>query len=399
MFNAIVWQDKRTADICEKWKSDGLNDAVRQKTGLLIDSYFSASKIRWLIDNANDIQEELSKGNILFGTVDSWLIWKMTNGQSHVTDRTNASRTMLFNIEDGIWDQDLLKAFDIPSSILPNVLPSMSHFGNFNYQGCEIPILGVAGDQQAALFGQGCFEKGQAKNTYGTGCFMLMQTGHELIRSTKGLLTTIAASGAGPIEYALEGSVFVAGSVVQWLRDELNFVTQASESEKMAMSVRDNYDVFVVPAFVGLGAPYWDMYARGAMFGLTRATKIEHIVKASLESLCYQTRDVIDLMQSEAEIDMTVLKVDGGASANAYLCQFQSDILQNEIERPVNVESTAMGAAYLAGIQAGIWKKQDVLDNRAVDITFTPQMKQDFTERLYSKWKDAVGRSLHWIDN
>lgn len=399
IYNAIVWQDKRTSDLCDQLKNEGLTDYVRKKTGLVIDSYFSATKIKWMLDNVDGAKQRAENGELAFGTIDSWLIWNMTKGESHVTDYTNASRTMIFDIEKITWDEKLLERLSIPKSMLPEVLPSASHFGDFQYKGHKIPILGIAGDQQAALFGQACFEPGMAKNTYGTGCFMLMNTGSKLQYSKNGLLTTIAATADGSLQYALEGSIFIAGAAIQWLRDSMRMLDSASDSEYFATKVADSRDVYVVPAFAGLGAPYWDMYSRGAIFGLTRDTGKNHIIKATLESLAYQTKDVLLAMQEDSGIDLETLKVDGGACANDFLMQFQADILGAKVERPEVIESTAMGSAYLAGIKSGVWKKEDILNNRVINKTFNPNISQQDREHLYSGWKKAVDRTLNWLDS
>lgn len=398
VYNAIVWQDKRTAPICEDLKKQGLEDHVRKTTGLVIDSYFSGTKIKWILDNVKGVRERAEKGELAFGTIDSWLIWNMTGGKSHVTDYTNASRTMLYNIKDLKWDEKLLQALNIPKSMLPEVKPSAHHFGDFIVDGKTIPITGVAGDQQAALFGQACFEPGMAKNTYGTGCFMLMNTGIKIQQSKNGLITTIAWGLDGKVEYALEGSVFIAGAAVQWLRDSLHIIDQSKDSEYFAAKALGSNDVYVVPAFAGLGAPYWDMYARGAIFGLTRDTGKDHIIKATLESLAYQTKDILNAMQEDAAIKLASLKVDGGASANNILMQFQADILGAEVERPEVIESTAMGAAYFAAIQIGLWKKQDIIRNRKIQKCFKPQMEESVRTKLYSGWQKAVERTKGWID-
>jgi glycerol kinase len=396
--NAIVWQDKRTAQICEALKKSGLEDYVRENTGLVIDSYFSGTKIKWMLDNVAGVREKAERGDLMFGTVDSWLIWNLTKGKVHVTDYTNASRTMLFNIRTLSWDKKLLEALDIPESLLPEVKPSASDFGMYNLDGVDIPISGIAGDQQSALFGQACFEPGMAKNTYGTGCFMLMNTGSEIQQSKNGLITTIAWGLDGKVEYALEGSIFIAGAAVQWLRDSLHLIDQSKDSEYFAAKALGSNEVYVVPAFAGLGAPYWDMYARGAIFGLTRDTGKDHIIKATLESLAYQTKDILNAMQEDAGITLAVLKVDGGASANNMLMQFQADILGTEVERPEVIESTAMGAAYLAGIQIGMWKKEDIVQNRIIQERFMPAMEEATRNKLYKGWKKAVERTKGWVD-
>jgi len=394
--NAIVWQDKRTAPLCEELKSRGLEDYVRENTGLVIDSYFSATKIRWMLDEIDGARKKADEGELLFGTVDSWLIWKLTGGRSHFTDYTNASRTMLFNISSLEWDDYLLEQLDIPRSLLPGVKPSSGLFGYFKEDGYTIPICGVAGDQQAALFGQACLEEGMVKNTYGTGCFMLMHTGENKVLSKNGLITTLACSTGEDIQYALEGSVFVAGSAIQWLRDGLKILKNSAESEKMALSVASAEDLFVVPAFAGLGAPYWDMYARGAIFGITRDTTGAHLAKATLESMAYQTRDVIEAMAEDSGIRVKSLKVDGGAVVNNYLMQFQADILNVPVERPEVVETTAMGAAYLAGIHLGWWDYRIIREDRRIDREFFPVMDSDKRQTLYHKWQDAVKRTRGW---
>lgn len=396
VYNAIVWQDKRTAPVCEELKQRGLEPYVRENTGLVIDSYFSATKIHWILNNVDGVRKRAERGELAFGTVDTWLIWNLTGRKSHVTDYTNASRTMLYNIRGLEWDKKLLKELDIPESLLPEVLPSAAAFGAWNFKGTEVPITGVAGDQHAALFGQACFEPGMVKNTYGTGCFMLMNTGDKIQLSRNGLVTTIAWGLGGKVEYALEGSVFIAGAAVQWLRDSLHMIDQSRDSEYFATKALGSNEVYVVPAFAGLGAPYWDMYARGAIFGLTRDTGKEHIIKATLESMAYQTRDVLEAMQEDAGISLSTLKVDGGACANNILMQFQADILGAEVERPEVIESTAMGAAFLAGIQSGLWKKEDIVSNRKVERTFTPAMDEATRNRLYKGWRKAVERTKGW---
>lgn len=399
LYNAIVWQDKRTASICEELKSRGLSDYVRENTGLVIDSYFSGTKIKWILDNVEGARAKATKGELAFGTIDTWLIWNLTGGKVHVTDVTNASRTMIYNIKDLKWDEKLLKELDIPKSMLPEVKPSAHHFGDAEIKGLKIPINGVAGDQQAALFGQACFEPGMAKNTYGTGCFMLMNTGTTMQFSKNGLITTIAWSLDNKVEYALEGSVFIAGAAIQWLRDSLHMIDESKDSEYYASKALGSNEVYVVPAFAGLGAPYWDMYARGAIFGLTRDTEKEHIIKATLESLAYQTKDILHAMQEDAGVKLAILKVDGGASANNMLMQFQADILGAEVERPKVIESTAMGAAYLAGIQAGLWKKADIVKNRVIERKFKSTMESAMREKLYRGWKKAVERTMGWVEN
>jgi glycerol kinase len=396
--NAIVWQDKRTAPICERLKSRGLEDYIRENTGLVIDSYFSATKIRWMLDEIEGAQKKADGGELLFGTVDTWLIWKLTGGKAHLTDYTNASRTMLFNISTLEWDSFLLSELNIPRAMLPAVKPSSGFFGEFKHEGHRIPICGVAGDQQAALFGQACLEEGMVKNTYGTGCFMLMNTGRNKVISRNGLITTLACSTGENIQYALEGSVFVAGSAIQWLRDGLKILKNAADSEKMAVDAAGSEDVFVVPAFAGLGAPYWDMYARGAIFGITRDTTGAHLAKATLESMAYQTRDVLEAMADDSGIKVKSLKVDGGAVVNNYLMQFQADILNVPVERPEVVETTAMGAAYLAGMYLGWWDYRIIKSDRRIDREFIPVMDSDKRQTLYHKWQDAVRRTRGWAE-
>ncbi|HMJ68474.1 MAG TPA: glycerol kinase GlpK [Cyclobacteriaceae bacterium] len=398
VYNAIVWQDKRTAPQCEELKKQGLSDYVSENTGLVIDSYFSGTKVKWILDNVQGVRERADHGELAFGTIDSWLIWKLTNGKSHVTDYSNASRTMLYNIRTLAWDDKLLKALTVPASLLPDVQPSAFNFGTWSFDGASIPICGVAGDQQAALFGQGCFEPGLAKNTYGTGCFMLMNTGSEIRKSRNGLITTIAWGLDGKVEYALEGSVFIAGAAVQWLRDGLHLIDQSKDSEYFAAKALGSNEVYVVPAFAGLGAPYWDMYARGAIFGLTRDTGKDHIIKATLESMAYQTKDILNAMQEDSGLKLASLKVDGGASANNILMQFQADILGSEVERPEVIESTALGAAYLAGIQSGLWKKEEILSNRRVQKRFSPAMGDEQRNKLYKGWLKAVDRTKGWVE-
>ena len=394
VFNAIVWQDRRTASICESLKSKGLEDYIRQNTGLVIDAYFSGTKIKWILDNIKGARQRAEKGELLFGTIDTWLIWKLTNGKVHATDYSNASRTLLYNIRQLKWDSNLLKTLDVPETMLPEVRDSSGNFGELEYKGAKIPITGVAGDQQAALFGQTCFEAGMAKNTYGTGCFLLMNTGKELVLSQSGLITTIAWGIDGHIQYALEGSIFVAGAAIQWLRDGLKIIDSALESEDLARQAEGAEGVYVVPAFVGLGAPHWDMYARGAILGLTRDTGREHIVKATLESLAFQTRDVLDAMQKDSGIELKKLQVDGGASANNFLMQFQADILGADVERPQVIESTALGAAYLAGMAVGLWEKEQITENRRIDQTFIPVINETKRQTLYAGWQRAVKRSM-----
>ena len=398
VFNAIVWQDRRTASICESLKSKGLEEYIRENTGLVIDAYFSGTKIKWILDNINGVRQRAQNGELLFGTVDTWLIWKLTNGKVHATDYSNASRTLLYNIRNLAWDPKLQEALDVPDTLLPEVRDSSGYFGDLEYKGAKIPITGVAGDQQAALFGQACFEEGMAKNTYGTGCFLLMNTGEHLFSSQSGLLTTIAWGLDGHIHYALEGSIFVAGAAIQWLRDGLKIIDSAPASEELAKQAGDAEGVYVVPAFVGLGAPYWDMYARGAIFGITRDTGREHIAKATLEALAFQTKDVLDAMQKDSGIELKKLQVDGGASANDFLMQFQADILGTNVERPQVIESTALGAAYLAGMAVGLWEKEHIASHRRIDKSFAPSIDQTKRGSLYAGWQKAVRRTMKWID-
>lgn len=391
IYNAIVWQCRRTSEICETLKDKGMEDYIRETTGLPIDAYFSATKIKWILDHVDGARDRAERGELLFGTVDSWLIWKFTEGRVHVTDYTNASRTMLYNIRERRWDDRLLEELGIPKGMLPEVKSSSEVYGTMNLHGTEIPICGIAGDQQAALFGQTCFRKGEAKNTYGTGCFTLMNTGSEPVASKNGLITTIAASVGDDIQYAVEGSVFVGGAVIQWLRDDLRFIVESKDSEYFAKKVPDNGGVYVVPAFTGLGAPHWDMYARGTMFGLTRGTNRNHIIRASLEAIAYQTKDVIDAMQEDTGIPVNSLKVDGGASANQLLMQFQSDILGIPLERPVVSETTAVGAAFLAGLAVGFWKDLDeVKQSWALGNTYQPAMETAEVQKLTANWRRAV---------
>ena len=399
VFNAIVWQDRRTASICESLRSKGFENYIRQNTGLVIDAYFSGTKIKWILDNIKSARQRAEKGELLFGTIDTWLIWKLTKGKVHATDYSNASRTLLYNIRKLEWDSKLLEALDVPDKILPEVRNSSGNFGELEYKGAKIPITGVAGDQQAALFGQTCFEEGMAKNTYGTGCFLLMNTGEKPVLSQSGLVTTIAWGMDGHIQYALEGSVFIAGAAIQWLRDGLKIIKTAPSSEELAVRARDAEGVYVVPAFVGLGAPYWDMYARGAIFGLTRDTGREHIVRATLESLAFQTRDVLDAMQKDSGIELKKLQVDGGASANDFLMQFQADIIGTAVERPQVIESTALGAAYLAGMAVGLWEKEQIVGNRRIDKSFFPLIDEAKRQTLYAGWQKAVDRSMGWIES
>ncbi|WP_422084244.1 glycerol kinase GlpK [Ulvibacterium sp.] len=396
IYNAIVWQDKRTADICEGLKNDGYTEHVRKTTGLVIDSYFSGTKVKWILDNVTGAKVKAENGDLLMGTVDTWLIWNMTDKKNHVTDYTNASRTMIYDIVNLKWDDKLLNALGIPRTMLPDVRPSAHHFGDYEIDGVQIPIAGIAGDQQAALFGQGCFKKGTAKNTYGTGCFMLMNTGEKPQFSKNGLLTTIAYGLDGKVNYALEGSIFIAGAAIQWLRDGLELIKDARETEALANSIEGESSVYVVPAFAGLGAPYWDMYARGAIFGLTRDTGKAHLAKATLESLAYQTKDILKAMEDDSGIQLENLRVDGGACANNYLMQFQADILDTEVHRPEVIESTAMGAAFLAGIHVGLWTQEDVDQNRPMDRIFQPTFDRVKRKRLYKNWQKAVDCTKGW---
>ncbi|HJD20790.1 MAG TPA: glycerol kinase GlpK [Candidatus Gemmiger faecigallinarum] len=398
--NAIVWQCRRTADFCEELKRDAEFTAyVKEHTGLLIDAYFSATKIRWMLDNVPGAREKAEAGRLLFGTVDTWLIWKLTGGRVHVTDYTNASRTMLYDIRNLCLDKTICGRLGIPMGMLPEVRGSSEVYGTVNIQGVEVPVAGIAGDQQAALFGQTCFDPGEAKNTYGTGCFLLMNTGDRMFESKNGLLTTIAASAGGRVQYALEGSVFVGGAVVQWLRDELHLITEAADTEYFARKVPDSAGVYVVPAFTGLGAPYWDMYARGAILGLTRGAGRNHIIRAALESIAYQTGDVLHAMEEDTGIALKELRVDGGASANNFLMQFQADIVGRTIRRPMIRETTALGAAYLAGLATGVWSSlDDIRSQWTLDRLYQPEMPAAERQRLYAGWKKAVGRAQGWAE-
>ncbi len=394
IYKAIVWQSRQTADICEDLIAKGYQDTFHKKTGLLLDPYFSGTKVKWILDHVDGARQKAEQGDLMFGTIDTWLIYKLSGGHVHVTDYSNASRTLLFNIHELEWDQELLDLLTIPKSMLPEVRSSSEVYAktmDYHFFGYEVPIAGAAGDQHAALFGQTCFEEGMAKNTYGTGCFMLMNTGKHAVESNHGLLTTIAWGLDGQIEYALEGSIFVAGSAVQWLRDGLQLIESAPQSELFASRLSSNDGVYMVPAFVGLGTPYWDSDARGALFGLTRATSKDHIIRATLESLAYQTKDVADVMVKDAGIDLQVLQVDGGAVKNNFLMQFQSDMLGTAVERPVINETTALGAAYLAGLAIGFWEnKQQLMEQRKVDRTFTADMDPEDRETLYRGWQKAV---------
>ena len=399
VYNAIVWQCRRTSEYCDTLKDKGLTDKFREKTGLIIDAYFSGTKLKWILDNVDGVRERAEKGELLFGTVETWLIWKLTKGKAHVTDYSNASRTLLFNIKDLTWDKEILEELNIPESMLPEPKPSSYVYGysDASFFGKEIPISGAAGDQQAALFGQTCFNPGEAKNTYGTGCFMLMNTGETPVYSKNGLVTTIAWGLDGKVNYALEGSIFVAGASIQWLRDELRIIESAADSEYMAKKVKDTNGCYVVPAFTGLGAPYWDQYARGTIVGLSRGVNKYHIIRATLESIGYQVNDVLHAMKADSGIDLAALKVDGGASANDFLMQFQSDIINAPDKRPSCVETTAMGAAYLAGLAVGYWNsKEDVIKNWAVDKIFSPIMGEDERERKIKGWNKAVKYSFGW---
>lgn len=396
--NAIVWQCRRTASIVDDLRKQGLDEHIRNVTGLMPDAYFSATKIKWILDHVEGAREEAEKGNLLFGTVDTWLLWKLTGGAVHVTDYTNASRTMLYDIHRLDWDETLLKALDIPRSILPEVRSSCEVYGFTEIQGASIPIAGIAGDQQAALFGQTCFAPGDAKNTFGTGCFLLMNTGKEPCRSKNGLLTTIAVGIDGKIEYALEGSVFLGGAVIQWLRDEMRFFAESRDAEYYAQKVSDNGGVYLVPAFTGLGAPYWDMYARGIIVGLTRGTRREHIIRAAQESIAYQVADLAEAMEADTGIPLTQLRADGGASRDQFLMQFQADMMNCSIRRPAIRETTALGAAFLAGLAVGVWKdREEIKKLWRCEHTFEPKMGEAERQRLKDRWHDAVSRSRGWV--
>ncbi|MDR2993151.1 MAG: glycerol kinase GlpK [Bacillus cereus] len=394
IYNAIVWQSRQTAEICDELKEKGYSEMVREKTGLLIDAYFSGTKVKWILDNVEGAREKAENGDLLFGTIDSWLVWKLSGGKAHVTDYSNASRTLMFNIHDLQWDDELLEMLTVPKSMLPEVRPSSEIYGetiDYHFFGQNVPIAGVAGDQQAALFGQACFGEGMAKNTYGTGCFMLMNTGEKAVASEHGLLTTIAWGLDGKVNYALEGSIFVAGSAIQWLRDGMRMFKDASESEEYASRVESTEGVYIVPAFVGLGTPYWDSEVRGAMFGVTRGTTKEHFIRATLESLAYQTKDVLCAMEADSGIELNTLRVDGGAVKNNFLMKFQSDILDVPVERPVINETTALGAAYLAGLAVGYWKNQDEIKAQwHMDKRFETTMEAETSEELYAGWKKAI---------
>lgn len=397
VYNAIVWQCRRTADRIDQLKQQGLEEYIRKTTGLVPDAYFSATKIAWILDHVPQGRERAKKGEILFGTVDSWLIWKLSGGKVHVTDYTNASRTMLFNINTLNWDEKLLDALDIPMQMLPQVKNSSEIYAYTTIQGEEIPIAGIAGDQQAALFGQCCFEQGQAKNTYGTGCFLLMNTGNKPCFSQNGLITTIAIGLNGKVQYALEGSAFVGGAVIQWIRDEMRFINESKDAEYYAQKVEDTGGVYLVPAFTGLGAPHWDMYARGCIIGITRGTKREHIIRAAQESIAYQSYDLVKAMEKDTGVSIRELKVDGGASRDAFLMQFQADVLDCEVRRPIIRETTALGAAYLAGLAVGVWKDTDEIRKLwNCDTVFQSQMKAERREKLLRDWHRAVERSKGW---
>ena len=397
IYNAIVWQCRRTADIVEQARKDGLTEYIKDNTGLVADAYFSATKIKWILDNVDGAKESAEKGNLLFGTVDTWLVWKLTEGKVFATDYTNASRTMLYNIKELKWDEKLCDYFGIPMSMLPEVKCSSDDYGTVSMFGREIPICGVAGDQQASLFGQACFSEGEAKNTYGTGCFLLMNTGDKFVQSENGLVTTLAATVGGKVQYALEGSVFVGGALVQWLRDELKLIDESMDTEYFANKTEDNNGVYIVPAFTGLGAPYWDMYARGAILGLTRGANRNHIIRAALEAIAYQTMDVLEAMKMDTGLSIPVLKVDGGASNNNFLMQFQADVIGTIVTRAKVMETTALGAAYLAGLYVGVWKSQDeIRDNWDKSAEYIPTMSEDKKNIYIKKWHKAVQSCLGW---
>jgi len=397
IYNAIVWQCRRTADIVEKAKKDGLEDYIKETTGLVPDAYFSATKIKWILDNVEGAREKAERGDLLFGTVDCWLVWKLTNGKVHATDYTNASRTMIFDIKNLCWDKKLCEYFNIPMCMLPEVKHSSDDYGTCSMFGYEIPICGVAGDQQSSLFGQACFDKGDVKNTYGTGCFLLMNVGNELVRSKNGLVTTIAATSDKTIQYALEGSVFIGGAVIQWLRDQMKFVTDASDSEYFATKAKDNNGVYLVPAFTGLGAPHWDMYARGTIFGITRGTNRNHIIRAALEAIAYQSYDLMSAMEKDCNAKISNIKVDGGASRNNFLMQFQSDICEANVLRSKIMETTALGAAYLAGLYKGTWSSiEEIKQIWQCDLEFKPEMEKEKKNKLVNKWHKAVEMCKGW---
>ncbi|MBM7562802.1 glycerol kinase GlpK [Fusibacter tunisiensis] len=400
IYNAIVWQCRRTADICDRLIADGHSEYIQDATGLVVDAYFSATKVKWILDHVTGSRERARHGELLFGTIDTWLIWNLTRGKIHVTDFSNASRTMMFNIDTLEWDHKILELLDIPIQMLPEVKSSSEIYGFTDEQtfgGSKIPISGCAGDQQAALFGQMCFDEGAAKNTYGTGCFLLMNTGHHRVPSRNGLLTTIAWQLNGQVSYALEGSIFIAGAAVQWLRDEMMLIGKASESAYYAEKVQDTNGVYFVPAFAGLGAPYWDMYARGAIVGLTRGSNRNHIIRATLEAIAYQTRDVIEAMEEDSNLKLRSLRTDGGATANDFLMQFQADLLGVDVIRPAVTESTALGAAYLAGLATGFWTSlEDIKENTGTDDRFSPMIEDETRQALYKGWKRAVKRAMKW---
>jgi len=398
VYNAIVWQDRRTASICDELKEAGEEPYIKANTGLLADAYFSGTKVKWILDNVEGARAKARSGELCFGTIDSWLVWKLSGGQSHITDYTNASRTLLYNIKELKWDEHLLEVLGVPESMLPEVRKSSEVYARTESSlfGQPIPIAGIAGDQQAALFGQGCHQAGMGKNTYGTGCFMLLNTGDEMVNSEYGLLTTLGSGINGEPKYVLEGSVFIAGAAIQWLRDGLKIIDESPDSEYYAMKVPDTDGVYVVPAFAGLGAPYWDMYARGAIFGLTRGATKAHIIRATLESLAYQVKDVSDAMEKDAGLPLKTLRVDGGASANDLLMQFQADILDVRVERPSIIETTALGAAYLAGLAVGFWQSEDITQKWQLDQAFDPQMEDNKRQQLYKGWQKAVKRSMGW---
>lgn len=404
IYNAIVWQCRRTAEICDKLREkEGMVEYIKHNTGLVLDAYFSGTKIKWILDNVEGAREKAEKGELLFGTVDTWLVWKLTNGKVHVTDYTNASRTMIYNIRELKWDDKILEELNIPKSMLPEVKNSSEIYGYANLGGkggVRTPIAGIAGDQQAALFGQTCFEKGDAKNTYGTGCFLLMNTGDEIVESKNGLLTTIGIGIDNKVQYALEGSVFVGGAVIQWLRDELRMVDDSADTEYFASKVKDNGGVYIVPGFVGLGAPYWDMYARGSISGLTRGTNRNHLMRAGLESIAYQTKDLVDAMVEDLGCDLKDIKVDGGASRNNFLMQFQADILGREVIKPIITETTALGAACLAGLAVGFWKdREEIKTFWTMSDKFEPKLEQEKVDKYCKGWKKAVSRALDWEDH
>lgn len=396
--NAIVWQDRRTAPICEDLKKKGLETQIRKTTGLVVDAYFSGTKVKWILEHVEGARKSAEAGDLLFGTVDSWLLYRLSGGKVHATDHSNASRTLLFDIHRLEWDARILSALDIPASLLPEVKPSMSLFGHTDATvlGAEVPVCGIAGDQQAALFGQLCWKEGMAKNTYGTGCFLLMNTHNKAVESTKGLLTTIAWVNDREVNYALEGSVFIGGAVIQWLRDELGIITDGADTESLALSVPDNGGVYFVPAFTGLGTPYWDMYARGSLLGLTRGSNRAHITRAALESIVYQSCDVLKAMEEESGISLRSLRVDGGATANNFLMQYQADMLGVPVIRPVNREATAQGAAYMAGLTAGVWTREDLRSHWQTDETFSPKMDENTRLDRYRNWHKAVERAKGW---